>query len=221
MDATKGFLPVSSLINACCLLLPVLLPVEFFFFHFFHHTAKPTDLVTSLPFRYLADCVVGWSVRVIIPVSVKHFFFTDFWDWVGGWPPDHANFFQISWKVSAPVSGCAIFIIFILWVQKTSVNCLAAALSFARFWLETPLNLDFCCLLWASIFLLFPPDWNPSCSSSGYCSGFSLFLNVISLKVERSIPVRCRSNFFVSCEYCSCRYRIILNSTVTSGSCYP
>ena len=28
-----------------------------------NHTAKPTDLVTSLPFRYLADCVVGWVMH--------------------------------------------------------------------------------------------------------------------------------------------------------------
>ena len=54
----------------------------------------------------------------------------------GSW--DHAYYFQISWKVSAPVSRCAICFIFILWVQKTSVNCLAAALPFARFRLETP-----------------------------------------------------------------------------------
>ena len=49
----------------------------------------------------------------------------------------HAYYFQFSWKVSAPVNGYAIFIIFIFWVQKTSVNCLAAALPFARFRLDT------------------------------------------------------------------------------------
>ena len=62
IDPTKGFLPASSLINAsCCLLrLPAATGRFLFFFHFFHHTAKPTDLVTSLPFRYLADCVGVW-----------------------------------------------------------------------------------------------------------------------------------------------------------------
>ena len=69
----SSLLPIFSMHDVACCLLP-LLPVVFFVSHFFHHTAKPTDLVTSLPFRYLADCVVGWSVRVIIPVSVKHFF---------------------------------------------------------------------------------------------------------------------------------------------------
>ena len=95
--------------------------------------------------------------------------------------PDQAYYFQISWKVSAPVSGCAIFFIFILWVQKTSVNCLAAALSFARFRLETPLNLDFCCLLRASIFLLFPADRNPPVGSPVTTMVFYHFFSTSSL----------------------------------------
>ena len=141
-----GFLPASSLNRppeSCCLLLP---PVEFFFY-LFHHTAKPTDLVTSLTPRDLTPRVFLFRPIRIFGYKFRRggYFITDFL--VGDAShmifPVRVTFhiiFQFSWKVSAPVSGCAIFFIFILWVQKTSVNCLAAALSFARFRLETPLN---------------------------------------------------------------------------------
>ena len=129
--SNKGLLPTSSLNPATFCLLPtgsILFP-----FLTPHGEAHRSSHIFTIPGPGWLIVWVGTPSRVIIPVSVKHFFFTDFWDWVAGWLPDQEYNFQISWKVSAPVSRWAIFIIFILWVQKTSVNCLAAALSFARF----------------------------------------------------------------------------------------